>query len=182
MSSTAHAHPDMLHSPPAFTPIIFVAHAFKSSKPHSGTCRHGHTARGNVPIYVARVTGLSRCHIPWPPQVPFYGMHPGQLLSLKLTHHTSKLLPFPPHAPGGFTQLCLDCWAPDPADRPAMPLVVQRLNQLAVDLLGEGQAVAMFPDVSASLAALRRHARQAAAAAAAAPAAAAAAAAASAAL
>ena len=101
-------------------------------------------------------------------QAPFYGMHPGQLLSLKLSQHTSQLLPFPATAPAGLTQLCLDCWAAEPSQRPSMPTVVQTINELAVSLLGQEQAVAMFPDVAASLAAQRRQAALAAAAAAAA--------------
>lgn len=101
-------------------------------------------------------------------QAPFYGMHPGQLLSLKLSQHTSQLLPFPAMAPAGLTQLCLDCWAAEPSQRPSMSTVVQTINELAVSLLGQEQAVAMFPDVAASLAAQRRQAALAAAAAAAA--------------
>jgi hypothetical protein len=95
-------------------------------------------------------------------------MHPGQLLSLKLTHDTSELLPLPPGAPAGLCDLCRDCWASEPAARPAMAAVVCCINSLAVDLLGEEQAVALFPDVAASLSARRRLAASAAAAAAAA--------------
>jgi len=91
-------------------------------------------------------------------QAPFYGMHPGQLLSLKLSQHTSQLLPFPPSTPSGMAQLCLDCWTAEPLERPSMAAVVQRINDLAVTLLGQEQAVAMFPDVAASLAAQRRQA------------------------
>jgi hypothetical protein len=95
-------------------------------------------------------------------QAPFYGMHPGQLLSRKLSQHTSQLLHFPPSTPACLVQLCLDCWADEPARRPSMAAVVQRINDLAVTLLGQQQAVAMFPDVAASLAAQRRQAAMAA--------------------
>lgn len=91
-------------------------------------------------------------------QPPFYGMHPGQLLSRKLSQHTSQLLPFPQATPPGLAQLCLDCWAQDASQRPSMTAVVSRINDLAVTLLGQEQAVAMFPDVAASLAAQRRSA------------------------
>jgi hypothetical protein len=91
-------------------------------------------------------------------QAPFYGMHPGQLLSLKLSHPTSQLLPFPDSTPQGLAQLCQDCWSESPPERPSMASVVQRINDLAVSLLGQDQAVAMFPDVAASLAAQRRQA------------------------
>lgn len=89
-------------------------------------------------------------------QAPFYGMHPGQLLSLKLSQNTSQLLPFPASTPQGLAQLCLDCWSESPPQRPSMASVVQRINELAVGLLGQEQAVAMFPDVAASLAAQPR--------------------------
>lgn len=112
--------------------------------------------------HVLRCAMLPSC---CPAQAPFYGMHPGQLLSLKLSQHTRELLPFPPSTPPGFAQLCLDCWAEHPPARPGMAAVVQRINELAVSLLGQEQAVAMFPDVAASLAAQRRQAALAAAAA-----------------
>jgi hypothetical protein len=112
----------------------------------------------------------SSCLLPLlaPVQAPFYGMHPGQLLSRKLSQHTSQLLHFPPSTPPCLVLLCLDCWANEPARRPTMAAVVQRINDLAVTLLGQQQAVAMFPDVAASLAAQRRQAAMAASAAAAA--------------
>lgn len=101
---------------------------------------------------------LRCCLRPAHAQAPFYGMHPGQLLSLKLSHHTSQLLPFTPMTPPSLAQLCLDCWSEEPSQRPSMPAVVQRINDLTVTLLGQEQAVAMFPDVAASLAAQRRQA------------------------
>lgn len=106
--------------------------------------------------------GLPLCALLLHRQAPFYGMHPGQLLSLKLSQHTSQLLPFPPSTPHGLAQLCLECWTVEPLERPSMVAVVQRINDLAVTLLGQEQAVAMFPDVAASLAAQRRQAAAAA--------------------
>jgi len=52
-------------------------------------------------------------------QAPFYGMHPGQLLHLKLTWPTSELLLLPLSTPAAIAELCLECWAEEPAARPA---------------------------------------------------------------
>lgn len=91
-------------------------------------------------------------------QAPFIGTHPGQLLNMKLCHPTSELLPFPESAPAALVSLALDCWADSPAQRPTMPAVVDRLNSFASELLGEEQAVMLFPDIACKLSAQRRSA------------------------
>lgn len=97
-------------------------------------------------------------------QAPFYGMHPGQLLNAKLLHPTLQLLPFTDVAPPALVSLCTSCWSEDPAQRPTMQGVVEHLNCMAVDLLGEEQAVAAFPDIARAISAQRRIAAAAAAA------------------
>eukprot|EP00879_Flechtneria_rotunda_P029217 GHRR01031503.1.p1 GENE.GHRR01031503.1~~GHRR01031503.1.p1 ORF type:complete len:106 (+),score=39.70 GHRR01031503.1:297-614(+) len=93
-------------------------------------------------------------------------MHPGQLMMLKLSHHTDKLLNFPDTAPPAIAALCTACWADDPTQRPTMRAVVDALNQVALDLLGEEVAVMVFPDVARALIAQRKEAAAIAAAAA----------------
>lgn len=75
---------------------------------------------------------------------------------MKLTHSTSNLLQFPDTAPPSLASLALDCWADNPAQRPSMVAVIDRLNSVALDLLGEEQAVMQFPDIARKLSAQRR--------------------------
>ncbi|WIA40607.1 hypothetical protein OEZ86_013945 [Tetradesmus obliquus] len=97
-------------------------------------------------------------------QVPFHGMHPGQLLNAKLTHPTSQLLPLPEAAPPALASLCLACWEEQPGRRPSMQGVIQQLNALALELLGEEAALLAFPDLARQVLAQRRSAAAAAAA------------------
>jgi hypothetical protein len=83
-------------------------------------------------------------------------MHAGQLLSAKLRERAAELLPFPAATPPALVELCHDCWADDPADRPCMDEIVAALNLAALEELGEERCRAMFPDVARTLAALRR--------------------------
>jgi hypothetical protein len=83
-------------------------------------------------------------------------MNPGQVLGLKLEKPTSKLLPFPDDTSEPLVQLAMDCWAEAPASRPAMHEVIADLNGMALQLLGEEGALAMFPDMARMLSALRR--------------------------
>ena len=89
-------------------------------------------------------------------QTPFWGMNPGQVLSLKLHQPTSVLLPFPKGTSEPLVQLAIDCWAEVPASRPAMHEVIADLNGLALQLLGEEGALAMFPDMARMLSAMRQ--------------------------
>ncbi|KAF6253847.1 hypothetical protein COO60DRAFT_383790 [Scenedesmus sp. NREL 46B-D3] len=91
-------------------------------------------------------------------QAPFHGMHPGQLLNAKLTHPTSQLLPLPDSAPPALAGLCLGCWAEEPGQRPSMQGVIEQLNCMALELLGEDQALLAFPDLARHVMAQRRSA------------------------
>eukprot|EP00775_Hariotina_reticulata_P005410 gene5410-5643_t len=87
----------------------------------------------------------------------------GQLLHLKLTLPTSELLQLPGSAPPALVDLCQQCWNEDPAARPAMVAVVERINGLALQLFGEEQALQMFPDLFRTINAQRARAKGAAA-------------------
>jgi hypothetical protein len=86
-------------------------------------------------------------------------MHPGQLLQLKLTLPTCELLQLPCSAPPALVHLCQQCWDEDPAARPAMVSVVERINGLALQLFGEEQALLMFPDLFKTINAHRANAK-----------------------
>lgn len=88
-------------------------------------------------------------HLPCvPPQAAFAGIHPGEVLSLKLHHDPSHLLPFPLGTPPALVLLAQSCWAQDPSQRPPMTSVVSQLNAIALDLLGVEWCLGMFPDVA----------------------------------
>jgi acyl carrier protein phosphodiesterase len=91
-------------------------------------------------------------------QAPFCGMHPGQLLNAKLTHLTSQLLPLPDSAPAALASLCLACWEEEPSQRPSMQGVIEQLNGMALQLLGDDQAMLVFPDLARHVMAQRRSA------------------------
>jgi hypothetical protein len=95
-----------------------------------------------------------------PLQAPFYGMHVGQLMAAKLQRQAGDLLPLPNSLPPCLRQLCSSCLAADPAARPTMDAVVSRLNQCAVECLGEGWALGLFPDLARALVAARRQQQQ----------------------
>jgi hypothetical protein len=85
-------------------------------------------------------------------------MHPGQLLNAKLTHPTSQLLPLPDSAPAALASLCLACWQEEPSQRPSMQGVIEQLNGMALQLLGDDQAMLVFPDLARHVMAQRRSA------------------------
>lgn len=70
------------------------------------------------------------------------------MLSLKLHHDPSDLLPFPLSTPPALVLLAQSCWAQYPSQRPPMTSVVSQLNAIALDLLGVEWCLGMFPDVA----------------------------------
>lgn len=119
---------------------------------HSHTTSATHTPTQNTHTYSLSskqpTTPSDLHHV----QAAFYGMHAGQLMASKLQHVTADLLTLPAATPARLRQLCLHCWAPDPRARPAIEAVVVELNHCAVECLGEGRALGLFPDAARSLA------------------------------